>query len=347
MQFSKPSPLFVALFCRSILSLQGFPENMMHGAFPPARRFRVLVVADIDLDAVNSLASKYVPDNAEEVDMIVACGPFTHAECTSDEEMAVSKANLAAIMAQLECIVCRVAYLASDHDPTEVLTSELHLTPNSVNIHARMLPLAKGLFLSGFAETRGNLRTNQVTDGDEDEELEGVTVTSGVASVELLSELLQEVRGSRLRGEDGGVAGGGNGGEAEGEGESPSQPAGGDAEALRGLGLFALNYKYSHTLNHFLFHMPEELERSQVGVAVVPPPCASEVGAANENENENESENLLAYAPAPPTLPASFGNLHIVSPGSLRRSGTYAVLTVAQNAADAWEVASVVSCSLE
>ena len=304
----------------------------MHAAFPPARSFRVLVVADIDLAGVNALAARYVPDNANEVDMIVACGPFTHMECKSEEELAVTKANIAATIAQLECIVCRVAYLASDHDPTEVLTEELHLTPNSVNFHARMLPLAKGLFLSGFAETRGNLRTSQVTDGDDNEELEGVSVTSCVASVELLGELLQEVRAG-LVGESASAA-------EDGKtcSDSVKTAAGSAAEAVDhepSLGLFALNYKFSHTLNHFLFHMPEDLERSRIGVAVVAPPCASDVAGSEDSE-----------FPAP-KLPEKFGALNIVSPGSLRRNKTYSVLTVTQNAADAWEVASVVSCSLD
>ena len=291
----------------------------MNVIFPPARSYRILVVADIDLDGVNKIADNFVPHDPS-MDMVLACGPFTHIGCETSEDSAVIKANMAAILAQLECIVCRVAYLASDNDPTVVLTEELHLTPNSVNIHARLLSLVKGLFLTGFAETRGNLQTSGIIEDNEEEEVEGVTLDKA-SSVELISELLEEVKKGHEQDED----------ELK-NADSARETSDKNRVDDGGLGIFALNYKYSHTLNHFLFHIPEELHQANVSVAVIPPPCSS--------INAEDGTSFEA-----PKLPSSFGNLHIISPGSLRR-GQYAIMDVILDDDNRWSVTNIENCTL-
>jgi hypothetical protein len=73
-------------------------------------------------------------------------------------------------------------------------------------------------------------------------------------------------------------------------------------------GIFILNYKYSHTINHFLFHMPECLNSAGVSICIIPLPSCT-VGEALR-------------------LSSSFGNLSIVVPPSLKNEGRYCVATL-------------------
>ena len=259
--------------------------------------------------------------------------------------MAAVKADIAAIIAQLETVVCRVGYLASDRDPTEVLTEQLHLTPNSVNIHARCLPLARGLYVCGFAETRGNLQNQDaasVTQTDEDP-VEGLLVSSSVSSVQIISELLEQVACQAT-----GWHAAGGGGSGEGLGETAAQGQECPAEVPESvftsvaqrsstspLGLFCLNYKFSFTLNHFLFHIPEELCRAGVGVAIIAPPFGE------------------LQAQTRPKLPSAFNGMQIVDCGSLRDTGSFAVLSVSKGGGsggdeeDKWTVVDVEYCSIK
>jgi hypothetical protein len=314
----------------------------MHRIFPPSSTLRIAIVADVDIPIVNKFAEQFIPYDPQ-FDMIVLCGPLTHRECKSAEDLAVIKANISAIIAQLESVVCRVAYLASDLDPTDVLTEQLNLTPNSVNIHARCLPLDNGLFACGFAETRGNLQSGQslFNADDEDELCEGVEVSSSLSSVQIISELLDELHAC------GGQSDISDFVEAEGATPEKNHPdqniltkprtdvmassSNSRSNLCVPLGLFALSYKFSFTLNHFLFHIPEQLSKAGVKVAIIAPPCG-EVQALHK-----------------PKLPTSFGGLqHIVDCGSLRDDGRYAVLTLSkEDSSDgSWSVVNVEQCSL-
>ena len=106
-----------------------------------------------------------------------------------------------------------------------------------------------------------------------------------------------------------------------------------EVEDKNALGIFALNYKYSHTLNHFLFHLPEEIEQASIRVAIIPPPCSSVV---------TTSETVVEA----PKLPNTCGNLHIVSPGSLCREGQYAIMEVELDNNDQWNVKKIENCTL-
>jgi len=215
---------------------------------------------------------------------------------------------------------------------------QLNLTPKSVNIHNRALPLAEGLFVAGFAETDGNLQ--QVTSEDDkglaiaggedsDGEVEGLGVES-TNSTEIMDEMLMKMSDPRniyavpVSGEDNQLAesvfirtaaGGETANPRTVEDEFDE-----DLLSMQQLGMFALNYKFSHTLNHFLFHTPEKLAACRVKLAIIAHPVD---------------------LPNPVNLPAKIGALNICNPGSLRMNGDYSVVSLHQNDENgSWEIES-------
>ena len=199
-------------------------------SFPFQTSWKVLILADVDLTCCSALVEEYTMQEIQ-YDMIILCGPVCYRECETPEQIASVHGDISAIIAQLENIVCRVCLLGSELDPSAVLTEQLHLTPNSVNIHGRSLPLSSGLSLLGFTETSGNLVHGKLPEdvdrsADSDEELEAMDVRfqSSLTSIELINDLLDKAR-------------------SENEG---------------GTCVFAFHQKYPHTLNHLLFHnLPE------------------------------------------------------------------------------------------
>lgn len=82
---------------------------------------------------------------------------------------------MALTIAQIENIVCRVCYLASADDPSSSREKQLHLTPNSVNIHGRTMLLADNLAIGGYAHPE----PHQVSvDSDDEEVADGVGACS-------------------------------------------------------------------------------------------------------------------------------------------------------------------------
>ena len=140
---------------------------------------RILVVADIDLNAASALAEYTLQQknrvfDASRIDLCIACGSFCRDEdllpylagkqrqsehrqrrhsnsCTpffrSREETAALEGLFTAALSQLESIVCRVVYVPGAMDPltTVVNPRPSRLTPNSRNLHQQWLPLAPGL----------------------------------------------------------------------------------------------------------------------------------------------------------------------------------------------------------
>ena len=275
----------------------------MEEAFAGSNSLKVLIIADVDIISSGLLAEKYVKE-APTFDMILLCGPFTHRECSSQEEIALVHGDISAIVAQLENIVCRVCYLGSEMDPTAILTEQLHLTPNSINIHARRLPVCDGLFLMGFAETAGNLKETGLPEdvdrsAESDEEMDGVGVQSTASSIEVIEEILEE-----------GIA------------------LAADNKAMTGM--FCFHYKYTHTLNHVLFHMPNMTNKAGVKLMVMPPSV------------QLESES----APNAPRLPARLGPLTIATPGSLRQGGHHCSVSLSRGSGGEWNIDGVENLTL-
>lgn len=249
----------------------------------------ILTCADIDADAAYKIAEKFVKEKPK-FDLIILFGPFLHKGINSQEEIVTAEGDIASIIAQFENIVCRVCYLPAGQDPPNTLIEQLHLTPNSINIHARRLNLTKELFLTGFTEKGDSTATGKMprsVEGDRDrssesdDELEQVEVNSAL-SVEIIKEIL-------------------NGGEERSS--EQLQAVASEAESVSS-GIFALNYKFSHTLNQFLFHMPDQLEENGINLAII-----------SSSSNRNEITRL----------PKKFGNLSIAALSSLRE-GSYTTI---------------------
>ena len=227
--------------------------------------FKFLFCMDVDNPSVSRLSEKFVPKHPL-LDAIIVCGPFVHETMSTREEIAVAESDMSSLVAQLENIVCRVMYLPAETDPTNALSHQLHLTPNSVNIHARELHLASGLRLFGFTEKSSGLDSQEVVEDDDDEVAADITLQSGT-SISIIQEILDA-----------------------------STP-------VKSFGIFALSCKYSHTLNQFLFHIPESLKAAGIRMCVI----------ATENEDSSR-------------LPSKLGDLVIVGLKSLRHTSQYVIV---------------------
>lgn len=117
---------------------------------------RLLVLSDLDVPSCFML-SEFCVQKLNYFDGIIVLGPFN---TPHTYEMSIA-------LAHLENVVCRVIYLPCGLDNTESLLSQVHLTPNSVNIFARKIPLANGLFVTGYSEVSSALvksNNNEVYD---------------------------------------------------------------------------------------------------------------------------------------------------------------------------------------
>jgi hypothetical protein len=273
---------------------------------------KLLIVADVDSLSAGMISEKYVcGDNREEkafYDACIICGPFIHHSIDSKEDESTAIADMASIIAQFENIVCRVIYLSSDSDPTRSLSEQLSLTPNSVNIHARSLPLLDGLYLSGFTE-KDSMLSVYSSGEDSDDETDGYEIQTSTSA-----KIIQEVL--------------------------TNAPAYAFPEATSSFppnGIFLLNYKYSHTLNNFLFFQNDLLQSVRVKLAIIPVPQPSPQTSSSTNESPKTDVIVL---------PRQLRGLTIVSPPSLRLQGGYSVVTLTQFA-DRWEVSEVLDCNLE
>ena len=251
----------------------------------------VLVVYDISTQSAGQLAESFV-GHTPKFDLILIIGPFTDVKKSSTpEDLAVAEGDMASSIAQLENITCRVVYLPGETDPPNTMIEQLHLTPNSVNLYARRLLLRDGLYITGFTETGENLVTRGVPEDQDrseesDEELEDVKVESGASSIKVMKEIL---------------------GCVEGEDTVSTET-----------GIFLFSYKFIHTLNHFLFHMGDEVKRANVNLCVIPP------------ITEEASR-----------LPAKFGGLNIIVPKSLKNGGNYTTVRLKEAEGAGWQACDI------
>lgn len=265
-------------------------------------KYRFLICSDIDGASATKLTEHLIYANPE-FDAIILSGPFTHTAVCTPEQVAVQGGDIASIIAQFENLVCRVIYLPSEKDPVTIRNEQLHLTPNSLNIHGRQVYLAHNLRILGFSEKNEELSSSKIPANvdrsqESDDELDNVGVAAG-SSASIIKEMLENSIGGEARN-------GAN--EAEG-GASLKLPSTGSTSSADSTGIFVLNYRYSHTLNQLLFHMGAELDQAKVALCVI----------------------SSADCPETSRLPLKFGKLHIAAPKSLRQGGHYAVVDIEQD----------------
>ena len=211
-------------------------------------KFKFLLCSDIDGVSATRITDKFVSSDPI-FDAIILAGPFSQTQCETKEDLAVMKGDMASIIAQFENLVCRVLYLPSENDPLDVRTEQLHLTPNSANIHGRQIYLTSTLRILAFSEcseelTMGKLPRNMDRSAESDDELENVGVASG-QSASIIQEMLHN--------------------------SAPAASADQENDPIEDIatGIFMLNYRYAHTLNQLLFHMSSDLERAKVGMCII------------------------------------------------------------------------------
>jgi hypothetical protein len=272
----------------------------------------MLVVYDINTQTSSQLAENFIA-HTPKFDVIVVIGPFTHDNrLSSKEDHAVAIGDMASSIAQLENISCRVVYLPGEDDPPSTLIEQLSLTPNSVNCYARRVNLRDGVFLTGFTETGDNLEKRGVPDDfdrseESDEELEDVEVKSGISSINIIKEILlceedkneedpeSEVKKMRC------------------SSPIPNQTDGEKDADITG-GVFLFNYKFTHTLNHLLFHLKDALMNAKVNLCIIPP----------------ITQDALR-------LPATYGDMQILVPKSLVNGGNYSTVSMVKDEKFEWK----------
>lgn len=220
--------------------------------FAPAQtKFRFLICSDVDGVSATRITDKYISEDPV-FDAIILAGPLAGdvSQCDTKEEIAVLKGDIASIIAQFENLVCRVLYLPSESDPLELRTDQLHLTPNSVNIHGRQIYLTPTLRMLGFSECNEELSVGKVPhnvdrSAESDDELEAVGVAAG-QSASIIQEMLRNSPPQSVEPTD-------------------------DFNLVDDIatGIFMLNYRYAHTLNQLLFHMSQDLDAARVGLCII------------------------------------------------------------------------------
>lgn len=278
---------------------------MIHVFKPNPMQLKLLVLADPDAMSASFITEKYVR-LLPQFDAIIVCGPFVHSDCNSLEEEAAAQGDMAAIIAQLENIVCRVIYLPSESDPKSTFLEQLYLTPNSINIHARKMPLIRGLHITGLTEKSNDLITSKIPDSDDrteqsDDELDGVQVQTSHSTPDIIDEVLFKVQ--KINYFDSSTVEKYSLSSSVNEDTSDKCKYNEETTDPNSCNIFVFNYKYAHSLSHFLFHSTTEIEASRVKLCIIP--CV----------NSHNSDALR--------LPNKFGDLHIAVVKSLRQTGEY------------------------
>jgi hypothetical protein len=270
----------------------------------PPKNLRLLVCADVDIVSAARLSEKFVP-LPPQFDGVVIIGPFVQTPLNTEEECAVALGDMASIIAQFENIVCRVIYLPSETDPPSALIEQLHLTPNSVGIHGRKLHLTKDLYVKAYTEKGDDMYEHQsnvrpMRDTDDENDIDNVEVSSGI-SISIIQDMLQDKAKDTTN-------------------ESSASSTAEEVIMSKENGVFVFNYHYAHTLNHFLFHMTEELEQANIDLCII------------SSTKDNSATRL----------PKKFGKMHIAVPQSLRCGGHYTVIDMAYSETEArWTTQSI------
>ena len=158
------------------------------------------------------------------------------------------------------------------------------------------MKVVNNLYIYGFTEKSEDLLGSKLPDDvdrspDSDDELDGVQVkSSSTTSIEIIKDLLR--------------------------------PTSVDTNNDKTNGIFMLDYKFTHTLSHFLFHMTEGLESAGINLCIIPP-------------NSEDSKRL----------PKKLGNLHILVPPSLRVEGGYCVVEMVRDG-ETWQVQNIAHKSI-
>lgn len=220
----------------------------------------MLILSDVDVDSAISLAEHFVSTSPPPFDVIVLCGPLSHHDITSPEMDAIATGDMASVIAHLENIVCRVLYVPSDQDPVRAATEQLNLTPNSVNLHARSLPLSSRLCISGFTERAADLNDASpqniqrfAESEDEDEDAAGMQLQSSSCAT-AVQQVLSSSADCCFPDTQ----------------ASATSEAGSSSRGSAPCGVFVFNYKFAHSLNHFLFFQSDVAREACLRLLVIP-----------------------------------------------------------------------------
>ena len=295
-------------------------------------RLRLLILNDVDIDSAIALAETLISGSLLSHDAIIICGPMSHnTDLSSPEAEAVAIADMASVIAHLENICCRVLYVPGDLDPVKVATSidELHLTPNSVNIHARSLPLADQLYISGFMEKEVDLNddstgTNGLLEdfmGQDDEVM--TTQVQSSSSSSIIEEILRQSIATCF---------------PTAQKSSPSATLSSNLDIC---GIFVFNYKFAHSLNHFLFFQTQLAQKANVRLLIIPSFLES---------HGNSGSGRLNFE-----FPRVHNKYTIAAPRSLRLDGSYMTVELVHSSTlvnndktgDAWSVTSMEEHTLD
>lgn len=295
----------------------------------PVKKYKFLVCCDIDGPSSGRVAEKFVPIN-HKFDLCILIGPFTHEKINNNEnneKNAIINGDISSIIAQFENIVCRVIYLPTEYDPLNILLEQIHLTPNSLNIHSRYLNLTSNLSIMGLTEkgeniTHGKIDSSVDRSVESDDELDHIDIIKG-ESIKIMNEMINncielsnnnDYSNSDINSNSSCINDG------DGGDKGVILKMSGENNLMSNI--FILNYHFSHTLNHFLFHMTSQLAEANIHLAIITS-SQSTTTTTNSIQPSAHITNELDR------LPSKFGNLNILVPKSLRRHGYYSIVDIA------------------
>lgn len=291
----------------------------------PVKKYKFLVCSDIDGPSSGRIAEKFVPIN-HKFDLCILIGPFAHDKIDNIENNAIINGDISSMIAQFENIVCRVIYLPIESDPLNILTEQIHLTPNSLNIHGRYLNLTSNLSIMGLSEkgkniTHGKIDSSVDRSVESDDELDHIDIIKG-ESIKIMNEMINNCCIELCSNSNSSYISDGDGKQKGSDNKGMILKMSGENTVDNNMmsNIFLLNYHYSHTLNHFLFHMTSQLEEANIHLAII---TTSSQSTTNSNQSSIPITNELDR------LPSKFGNLNILVPKSLRRYGYYSIVDIA------------------
>ena len=178
------------------------------------QEIKILCLSDVTIDDSIIVSEKLITENAH-YDFCILIGPIaptspaikgknkfeasssTNLSNNQSEQEAVRIADTSYVIAQLENVVCRLAFLTGEEDHLDLKHFQMNLTPNSLNIHGRALPLIYDeLFIFG-----ANLGCPYQVGGKEEDEMDSDDETPPPSLIQ--SELIGNVMADQRLGDQG------------------------------------------------------------------------------------------------------------------------------------------------
>lgn len=334
---------------------------------------KILIIGDLRVVSASRFVDRFIT-YPPQFHMVLTTGPYLGKKKIQpfvspqqhvhlDEKISSELSDVASVIVLLENLVCRTVYLASSKtDPSILLTDQLLLTPNSVNIHARRLNIENQLFLIGFSEKYEEYNKVDIWNSDIESHKEIISDLTSNLVLDILNESFEDSKNFHQHGII----------ESENiihpsqtisiDSIKPSLPiihstitstsynANNNLKKMNDFGIFVMEIRLMKTLYKILFDLHDKFECAGIKILVL------NLIEIEDNEKEIEEEakyyknkykkfynnssilnNNNIYSNKLPLLPSRIGNINIIVIPSFHKDTLYSVLDLKKNNKHEWE----------